>query len=385
MLNSYIQHCEKKIRHLEVNFMRILTALLMLSLCAPALAQAPQPHPAKKIKPSLKKLKSKEGVSKCRMLPPQLTPGKKGSTQPEKPLPPVTGKDGMIAKVNGVGVPLALFQSKYNRFTKTFKSRKRQVPNRIAKRYRESVVKRMVEDELVNQEAKAKKITVSATDLNKEFEDYKKMFKDEKRFQRYLKTANLTVNQVKENLTKSITLKLLMKSLGVAQVSAADIKTYYEKHKSKYKVKEQVRASHILLKVKKDAKPEEIESVRKKADDLANQAKSGGDFAKLAQTHSEGPTKKRGGDLNFFTRGRMVKEFDATAFSLKVGEVSKPVKTRFGWHVIKVTDRTKAHLRKLDEVKDNIQRMLENRANRKARSNLLTQLKDKAKVEMYLP
>ena len=366
--------------------MRIMTALLMLLLCTPALAQAPQPQPTKKLKPLLKKLKSKEGLAKRRMMPPQLQPnGKKGSTQPEKPLPPVTGKDGMIAKVNGVGIALALFQSKYDRFTKTFKSRKRQVPNRIAKRYRESVVKRMVEDELVNQEAKSKKIKVSDKDLNKEFEDYKKMFKDEKRFQRYLKTANLTTSQVKENLTKSITLKLLMKSLGVAQVSEADIKSYYDKHKSKYKVKEQVRASHILLKVKKDAKPEEIESVRKKADELAKQAKAGADFAKLAQENSEGPTKKRGGDLNFFTRGRMVKEFDSAAFAMKVGEVSSPVKTRFGWHVIKVTDKTKAHLRKLDEVKDNIQRMLENRANRKARSNLLTQLKENAKIEMYLP
>jgi parvulin-like peptidyl-prolyl isomerase len=81
----------------------------------------------------------------------------------------------------------------------------------------------------------------------------------------------------------------------------------------------------------------------------------------------------------------MVKEFDEKAFAMKVGEVSDPVKTRFGWHVIRVVERKDARLRPFDEVKDSIKRSLTNRANRTARQKLIEKLRAKAKIEIYLP
>lgn len=87
-----------------------------------------------------------------------------------------------------------------------------------------------------------------------------------------------------------------------------------------------MRASHILVK---------SEGL---AQDILNQIKSGKDFAELAKKHSECPSGKRGGDLGFFTRGRMVKEFEDAAFGMESGQVSNPVKTQFGYHIIKVTE-----------------------------------------------
>lgn len=88
----------------------------------------------------------------------------------------------------------------------------------------------------------------------------------------------------------------------------------------------QVRASHILVKTEG------------KAVDLLNQIKSGKDFGELAKKHSDCPSKNRGGDLGFFKRGQMVKEFENAAFSMGKGQVSEPVRTQFGYHLIKVTD-----------------------------------------------
>ena len=88
----------------------------------------------------------------------------------------------------------------------------------------------------------------------------------------------------------------------------------------------EVRASHILVKTENEAS------------DLWSQIKAGKDFAKLAKAHSDCPSGQQGGDLGFFTRGRMVKEFEEAAFSMKTGQVSGPVRTKFGYHLIKVTD-----------------------------------------------
>ena len=89
----------------------------------------------------------------------------------------------------------------------------------------------------------------------------------------------------------------------------------------------QVRASHILVKTEKEA------------NDLLSQIKAGSDFGQLARAHSQCPSGKSGGDLGYFGRGQMVKEFEIAAFGLEPGQVSQPVKTQFGFHLIKVTEK----------------------------------------------
>jgi parvulin-like peptidyl-prolyl isomerase len=312
----------------------------------------------------------------------------KAANPNEKPLPPVTGKDGFIAKVNGKGIKLAEFTEKYDRFTQTFKARKRPVPSKIDTRYRDSIVKRLVEEALIAQEADKSKVTVDPKELQKEFEQYKAMFKTDERFQSYLKNAKLTVEGVKENLSKNLKLRVLLEKLGGKVVNPSEVRKYYDENQSKYNVREQVRARHILLKTSKDATPEQIAEVKAKADTIAAEAKKNNTddaFAALAKKHSEGPTAPRGGDLSFFARNRMVKEFDEKAFSMKVGEISAPVKTRFGWHIIRVVERKDARTRPFEEVKESIERTLNNRANRTARQDLIEKLRAKAKVEVYLP
>ena len=89
----------------------------------------------------------------------------------------------------------------------------------------------------------------------------------------------------------------------------------------------QVRASHILVKTEEEAR------------EILDELKKGSNFEKLAQLKSNCPSGRRGGDLGFFGRGMMVSGFEAASFSLDVGEVSEPVKTEFGWHILKVTDK----------------------------------------------
>jgi len=134
-------------------------------------------------------------------------------------------------------------------------------------------------------------------------------------------------------------------------VPEADIEAFYKQNLQQYQTPAQVRASHILLKLEgKDEK-----QVQALAEDIAKKAKGGADFAALAKQYSEDDSNNtNGGDLDYFGRGRMVAEFEQAAFAMKAGEISDPVKTAFGFHIIKMVDNKADTTRPLAEVRDEI-------------------------------
>jgi peptidyl-prolyl cis-trans isomerase D len=138
-------------------------------------------------------------------------------------------------------------------------------------------------------------------------------------------------------------------------VPPTDVQRYYNDNLQQYQTPEQVRASHILLETagKNDA------DVRKRAEDILQQVKSGADFAELAKKVSEDKgSAANGGDLDYFGRGRMVPEFEQAAFSMQPGQISDLVKSQFGYHIIKVVDKKAGSTRSLDEVRPQIQQQL---------------------------
>lgn len=132
------------------------------------------------------------------------------------------------------------------------------------------------------------------------------------------------------------------------------VKDYFESHKKDYSQQEQVKARHILIKAVTGDKDSENKAFAK-AQDVVKQLKAGGDFAALAKKFSDDPgSKDKGGDLGFFARGSMVPAFEKTAFDAKVGEISAPVKTEFGYHIIQVEAKKPAATQTYDDVKKQI-------------------------------
>jgi len=137
-------------------------------------------------------------------------------------------------------------------------------------------------------------------------------------------------------------------------VSEDDIQDYYESNPEKFKSPKTVEARHILIKLNPDANAEEVENARQRIETVLDMAKGGQDFAELAKKYSEGPTKAQGGNLGAFRREAMVKPFADKAFSMKPGEISEPVRTRFGWHIIKVEKVNPEKTSSLSEARDDI-------------------------------
>jgi peptidyl-prolyl cis-trans isomerase D len=144
-------------------------------------------------------------------------------------------------------------------------------------------------------------------------------------------------------------------------VTDADVEGYYRANAEEFKTKDEVCAQHILVKVKGEADKDgrTDEQAKKLAGELLAQVRGGADFASLAKKSSDDPgSAAQGGDLSCFGRGSMVNEFENVAFSLKAGEISEPVKTTYGYHIIKVNEHREEKQRPIEEVRDSVRAQL---------------------------
>jgi len=142
------------------------------------------------------------------------------------------------------------------------------------------------------------------------------------------------------------------------ELSDEEVREYYDENLEAFKIPKTVEARHILLKVNRDADPETVKKTKDRALHILKLAKEGKDFAELAKQYSEGPTRDKGGYLGKFKKEAMVKPFADVAFSLKAGEISEPVRTQFGWHLIKVEKVNEASVTSFDDAKKDIQKKL---------------------------
>lgn len=151
------------------------------------------------------------------------------------------------------------------------------------------------------------------------------------------------------------------------KITDANVKKYFDSNKAKY-AQDEVHAQHILLKEEAQAK------------EVLEKAKKGEDFETLAKKHSTDPSAaQNGGDLGFFTRARMVPQFADKAFSMKKGELSEPVKSPFGWHIIKLIDTRAGKPVKFDEIKEEVKRDYQN----ESINELISSLKKSNKVTVF--
>ncbi len=173
-----------------------------------------------------------------------------------------------------------------------------------------------------------------------EKEDYFKENKEKYRIPERIKIAHLTLEP--SDFVDTVT------------ITEEEISEYYELSQERFKEPKKIKVRHILFKLSSDASESEEAGAKEKALAILKRAREGEDFSELARVYSQDSTASKGGDLGYFKRGRMVKPFEELAFSLKTGELGGPVRTKFGWHIIKVDDIKDATVKTLPEARDQI-------------------------------
>jgi len=230
-------------------------------------------------------------------------------------------------------------------------------------------------------------VKVSDADVDAEIKKFKSQFPDEAVFEAQMKQAGMNQEKLREDVREELQIRGYMQSkVKAPDVTPEQAKSFYESNQKEFERPETVKASHILFMVDPDAPAEVVKQKEEAAKKAAERAKKGEDFTTLAKELSEEPgAKESGGDLGFFPKDRMVPEFANAAFEQKIDAIGEPVKTQFGWHVIKVTDKKDAGTVPFDEVKDQISAYLKSTGQREAAQNVMKELKDNAKVETFLP
>lgn len=196
----------------------------------------------------------------------------------------------------------------------------------------EMVLESMILDIVLEDEAIKAGLTVDEEEFNNSLSQYKEYFTSEEEYNNFLKSSGMTEDFLKEALRKEILIDkfLAIQSEEIDKLEPTDeeLKALYEDKKTMF---DTVQASHILVDEEKLAK-----EIKQKID-------NGEDFAELAKEYSTCPSSEYGGDLGYFAKGEMVAEFSDVAFNMEIGQISEPVKSKFGYHIIKLTDKKNSY------------------------------------------
>lgn len=247
----------------------------------------------------------------------------------------------------------------------------------------------LIGEKLMEDQIKELGLSVTDAEVDAAVADVKKQnnVTDDTQFERLLSGEGFTVASYKDFLRKQMSrMKLVqLKVTPKVKVSEEDLKAAYTQYTKMESGDAEVHARHILVQVDPKATPQQVEAARKKAEALAEEArKPGVDFAELAKKKSEGPSAADGGDLGFFRRGVMVPAFEKVAFNLKEGEVSEPVRTQFGWHVLKVEEKRSVDVAPFEQVKGELENKLKMQKTEKYVEQYVQELRQKASVEVKI-
>jgi peptidyl-prolyl cis-trans isomerase C len=308
-------------------------------------------------------------------------PGQPAAAPPPKPVP--AQLPDVVARVNGEDVKKADF----DRMIKTMEGRAGQAvpPDRRDEIYR-SALDQLVVYTLLKQEAKTRNIKIDDKEIDAKMQELKGQFPTQEAFDKALKDRNMTADSLKSDARTDLSVNKVMEA-AVANIPGptdAEAKDFYDKNPDKFKQDEQVRASHILVRVEPNADAKTKARAKAEIESVLKELKAGGDFAKLAQQHSQDGSAAQGGDLGYFPHGQMVPEFDKVAFSLPVGQLSGVVTTQFGYHVLKVTDRKPARTVPYEEAQAQIKQFLEQQKKQQAADTFIEGLKKKAKIDILI-
>ncbi len=293
---------------------------------------------------------------------------------------------GSVAIVNGVTITQKSFNRALAQAERRFSQAGRKLEGNQLENVKKNILETLIDRELLYQESQKEGVKVREGEIEKKIGELKKQFPEKGSFEKALKAINLTENELKEQVKQQMFIRKMIdeKITPKVKINDNDAQTFYDSHLNIFKRPEEVRASHILIKVAPDADKRKVAEAKRKIEVALKRVKSGEDFAKVAKEVSEGPSAKRGGDLGYFRRGQMVKPFEDAAFGMKKGQISGIVRTRFGFHIIKVTDVKPASMVPFTNIKDKIKNYLKQKRIQEEIQSMLKKLRQHAKIERSL-
>jgi peptidyl-prolyl cis-trans isomerase C len=253
------------------------------------------------------------------------------------------------------------------------------------KRYEGQLRETLINRALLLQQSQALGVDVNPSLVTKALDAFKAGFQNADDYTRSLREMGFTEEEMTGQIKNGLVIKTLIDKevIDTLTVSDGQIRSFYEDNPDLFRRPEQVKASHILVQVPENADEAQKAQAQAAIRALKQRIDNGEDFATLAMDHSACPSKAKGGDLGFFGREEMVAPFSEAAFALQPGQVSDVVTTRFGFHLIRVTERQAEEALAFNDVKDAIATRLRQEQEEQRIAAYIEKLKEHAVIKIF--
>lgn len=297
----------------------------------------------------------------------------------------IPGADA-VARVNGEAITRQAFEELVERNLRRYSDQTKALPTGIRTRIEEGVLRRMVDDVMVEQRARKEGVSVSEGDLTTHLAQHKQRFRNTQAFTDYLARSDTSEVALKEDLRKSLLRdRLVDKLTGSVTVDDAAVAQYYQQNAKLFAEPQHMLVRRLILRTPQDATRHRLASIAQAARKLHDKAKARpGDFADLCKHHSEGPEAEHGGSMGVVTSGRMPELDKLMADGLPAMAISPITQTAQGLEIYQVADIVPEHQRALADEAQAIREALLMRMRNDRRQEVLRGLKDGATVDILI-
>lgn len=250
------------------------------------------------------------------------------------------------------------------------------------KQLRKAALDALIDKELLWQESVRRGVVVSDAAVQSQVDQTRQAFGGAEVFARRLEDAGFDEATYIEYTRRDLAAQQMFAELTkVSEPDEKEVQAFFTEHRAEMNRPEQVQARHILIKVPQGAQPSTVEAARLRLEAMRTSINAGADFASVARAGSEDASASEGGDLGYFSRGRMLPEFEAAAFALAPGAVSEPVRTAVGWHLIYVQNRMQETDVTQEQGLEMVRAYLARQKQVQARLQVLAQLRSSNRIE----
>jgi len=294
---------------------------------------------------------------------------------------------GPVAHVDGEPIAADAFNEEIQKVAETGK-----FPPSVLHKFKTRLIDRLVDQHLVDRMLRQTDIEVTKREIDEQLEQVRARFDraarqggNEQSLEQIAKRHGISDDDLRDSIRRSIAIEKFFVERGLDLPTESEAQNFYEKNEKKFTRPEQVRTRHILAQVSPDAAESKwneaksrIEKIRKKV------VSDGAKFAEMARKKSDGPSAKNGGDIGFISRNQFDASYTKVAFKQKKGEVSPPVKTKYGWHLIKTVDKRESKTLPFEQIEERLTQQLKNRRIQKRLQKHLDELRSDADIEKHL-
>ena len=282
--------------------------------------------------------------------------------------------------INGQEIPQAFFEQRLQEIYPEVQQRLGDKPPAIIElSARDEARERVIEEALIEQEIDRVNPPADEALVQQELKKMLKKQETKRQLKQAGRNREIVINNMRKQLYRRLQAYEIMEAaMHQDPASDEDVEEFYNKNLNHFKTREQIHASHILIRDKSDIGREKLDAVIEALD-------SGRDFEELAREFSEDTSSEQGGDLGWLPRGQTVAKFEKVAFSLELDQISDPFETQFGWHIVRLHERQDARTQSLEEVSEQIAMMLLRERRNESYRLFLQDLKEKATIEEVKP